>query len=50
MEGNSLVVQWLGPRTFTAGGMCWILGWGDKILQAVRQGQKKKKVIHGDAA
>ena len=40
---NSLVVQWLGLCASTAGGPGLISGWGTKILQAVRCGQKKKK-------
>ena len=41
--GNSLVVQWLGLGALTARGLGWIPGWGIKILQAVRCGQKKKE-------
>ena len=44
--GNSLVVQWLGLGTSTAGSMRFILGqgnWGTKILHISVQGQKKKK-------
>ena len=33
---NSLVVQWLGLRAFTAEGPGSIPGWGTKILQATR--------------
>ena len=44
MEGNSLGVQWLEVFTFTAGGIGLFLGWETKILQALRQGQKKKKI------
>ena len=40
--GNSLVVQWLGLRAFTAEGSGSIPGQGTKIPQAVWQGQKKK--------
>ena len=32
--GNSLVVQWLGLRTFSAQGLGSIPGWGTKIPQA----------------
>ena len=32
--GNSLVVQWLGLCTFTAGGTGSIPDWGTKIPQA----------------
>ena len=39
--GNSLVVQWLGFRAFTAGTK--IPGRWTKMLQAIRCGQKKKK-------
>ena len=41
--GNSLVVQWLGLCTFTAEGVGSVPGWGTKIPQAVRRGQKEKK-------
>ena len=37
------MVQWLGLCASTAGGPGLISGWGTKILQAVRCGQKKKK-------
>ena len=40
---NSLVVQWLGLRASTAGGMDSIPGWGTKILHTVQHGKKKKK-------
>ena len=40
--GNSLVVQWLGLRASTAGGMSSIPGQGTKIPQAKRHGQKEK--------
>ena len=43
MSGNSLEVQWLGLCAFTAVDPGLILGWGTKILQATRHGQKKKK-------
>ena len=42
-QGNSLAVQWLGLGAFTAGDPGLIPGWGTKILQAMRLGQKKKK-------
>ena len=42
-SGNSLEVQWSGPCTFTAEGMGSIPGWGTKILQALRCGQKYKQ-------
>ena len=41
--GNSLAVQWLGLRASTAGGMGSIPGWGTKIPQAPRHGQKTKQ-------
>ena len=41
--GNSLVVQLLGLCASTAGGTGSIPGLGNKILQAVWRGQKKKK-------
>ena len=41
--GNSLVVQWLGLRAFTAMGPGSIPGQGTKILQAAWRGQKLKK-------
>ena len=41
--GNSLVVQQLGLRASTAGGLGSIPSWGSKILQDARRGQKKKK-------
>ena len=52
INGNSLVVQWLGLRASTAGGMgsipgqgTKIPGWGTKIMHAVWHGQKKKKIL-----
>ena len=39
--GTSLMVQWLGPCTSTAGGMGSIPGWGTKILHVVWHGRKK---------
>ena len=41
---NSLAVQWLGLDALTAEGPGLIPGWRTKIPQAVRHGQKKKKV------
>ena len=41
--GNSLVVQWLELRAFTAEGVGLIRAWGTKIPQAMRYGQKKIK-------
>ena len=38
-----MVVQWLGLDTFTAEGFDSIPGWGTRIPQAVRCGQKKIK-------
>ena len=38
---NSLVVQWLGLRAFTAKGLGSIPRWGIKTLQAMRCSQKK---------
>ena len=46
-KGNSLVVQWLGPCAFTAGGVGSIPGWGTKILQAAGHGQNKKQKKFG---
>ena len=43
IKGNSPVVQWLGLCTFTAKGPGSIPGWGTKIPQAMRCGQRKKK-------
>ena len=40
---ESLVVQWLGFGTLTAGSLGLIPGHGTKILQAAHPGQKKKK-------
>ena len=42
--GNSLVVQWLGFRAFTARGAGSIRGQGTKIPQAARRGQKVNKI------
>ena len=39
-ERTSLVVQWLGLCTSTAGGTGSIPGWGTKILHASLGGQK----------
>ena len=41
--GNSLAVQWLGLCAFTAKGPSSSSGWGTKIPQASRCGQKKIK-------
>ena len=41
--GNSLAVQWLGLRAFTAKGWVSIPGQGTKIPQAAHCSQKKKK-------
>ena len=41
--GNSLVVQWLGLHTSTAGGPGSIPGRETKIPKAVWRSQKKKK-------
>ena len=41
MEGNFLVVQWLGICASTAGGPGLIPGQGTKILQAAQCGPKK---------
>ena len=41
--GNSLAVQLLGLCAFPAEGPGSIRGWGTKIPQAARSGQKKKK-------
>ena len=43
MMGNSLVVQWLGFRASTAGGMGSVPGQGTKIPQTTQHGQKKKQ-------
>ena len=42
--GDSLAVQWLGLRAFTDKSLGSIPGWGTKISQDTRCGQKKKKV------
>ena len=42
-ERASLVVQWLGLRTSTAGDMGSIPSWGTKIPHASQRGQKKRK-------
>ena len=39
--GNSLAVQWLGPRAFTAEGLGSIPGQGTKIPQAVQHSKNK---------
>ena len=44
--GNSLAVQWLGLRAFTAEGVVSIPVWGTKIPQAMRHGQREKKNIY----
>ena len=43
LRTSFLVVQWLQLCASSAGGLSSILGWGTKIPQAVRCGQKKKK-------
>ena len=45
VAGNSLVVQWLGLRAFTAKGVGSVPGWEIKILQAMQYGQTEKKKI-----
>ena len=40
---TSLVVQWLGLRTSTTGGVDSIPGWGTKILHAQWHAWQKKK-------
>ena len=42
-SGNSLAVQWLGLRVFTAKDASSTPGWGNKILQALWRSQRKKK-------
>ena len=42
--GNSLVVQWLGLSTFTAGGLGSIPSWGTKIPSKNRKKKKKKNM------
>ena len=44
--GDSLVVQWLRPTTFTAEGMGLIPGQGTKIRKPHTQQKKKKKKMH----
>ena len=39
------MVQWLGLHAFTAEGQGSIPGWGTRIPQATRRGQKKKNRI-----
>ena len=40
--GNSLAVQWIGLRAFTAKGLSSIPGWGTKIPQAAQRSKKKR--------
>ena len=47
---TSLVVQWLGLCTSTAGGSGSILGHGTKIPHAMQHGQKKKKKQNVDSS
>ena len=42
--GTSLVVQWLGLHTSTAGGTGLIPGLGSKIPQATQPKKKKKEI------
>ena len=42
-SGNSPVIQWLGLRASTSGGMGSIPGRGTKIPQATQRGKKKKE-------
>ena len=44
--GNSLAVQWLGLRTLSTEGLGSIAGLGNKILQVVQCGQKRKVEIN----
>ena len=46
--GTSLVVQWLGLRAPTAGGLGSISGQGAKVPQAPRCGCGKKKKKKND--
>ena len=41
--GNSVAVQWLGLRTFTAGSLGLIAAQGTKIPQAARRDKKKRR-------
>ena len=41
--GNYLAVQWVGLHPFTAEGLGSILGWGNKIPQAMKHGQENKQ-------
>ena len=43
MSRNSPVIQWLGLLALTAEDGGLILGWGTKIPEVARHGQKKKK-------
>ena len=45
MLGTSLAVQWLGLHASIAEVLGSSPGWGTKIPQAARCGQKKKKVL-----
>ena len=38
------MIQWLGLFTITAKGAGLIPGWGNKILQTARRGQKLNKI------
>ena len=44
--GNSLVVQWLGPSAFTAGGPGLTPGQGTKIPHASSQPKTKSQSGH----
>ena len=44
--GDSLVIQWLRPSTFTAEGIGLIPGQGTKIRKPHTQQKKKKKHKH----
>ena len=48
IQGNSLVVQWLGPGIFTAMSLSSIPDLGTKMQQATRRGQKQDRHILGD--
>ena len=43
IQGNSLVVQWLGLCTSTAGDMGVTPGWGTQILDVIQPKKEKQK-------
>ena len=46
-RGNTLVVQWLGPRSLTHKGLGSVPGWGTKILHAMQCNNNQPQSLFG---